>query len=89
MALCMVIIKVGAGVCAAPPEMPPQLRHYYLETSKRDRVDAVRRCIFALDLQKVLIFMNYQQRLKARHIFSLMHGPLAYISWTCGRTSFA
>ena len=33
-------------------------------TDARHRVDTLRRCIHALDAQRVLIFMNYQQRLK-------------------------
>ncbi|KAL3148049.1 hypothetical protein ABBQ38_014338 [Trebouxia sp. C0009 RCD-2024] len=48
----------------APPDLPPQLQHVYLETSRRHRVDAVRRCIHAANLQRVLIFMNYQQTLQ-------------------------
>lgn len=48
----------------APPDLPPHLEHLYIDTTRRHRVDAVRRCIHALDLQRVLVFMNYQQRLK-------------------------
>ncbi len=47
-----------------PPDLPPQLQHLYVETSRRHRVDAVRRCIHAADLQRVLVFMNYQQTLQ-------------------------
>ncbi|GAX80023.1 hypothetical protein CEUSTIGMA_g7462.t1 [Chlamydomonas eustigma] len=46
------------------PTLPPQLRHLYLVVDPRHKPDALRRCIHALDAQRVLIFMNYQQRLK-------------------------
>ena len=36
----------------------------YLETTRRHRVDAVRRLIYAADLQRVLVFMNQQQTLQ-------------------------
>ncbi|KAL0051824.1 hypothetical protein WJX82_002704 [Trebouxia sp. C0006] len=51
-----------------PPDLPPQLQHMYVETSRRHRVDAVRRCIHAADLQRVLVFMNYQQTLQDTQI---------------------
>ncbi len=46
------------------PTMPPHLRHYYMVVDPRHKSDALRRCIHALDSQRVLVFMNYQQRLK-------------------------
>jgi superfamily II DNA/RNA helicase len=36
----------------------------YLVVDPPHKPDALRRCIHALDAQRVLIFMNYQQRLK-------------------------
>ena len=54
----------------APPDLPPHLEHLYIDTTRRHRVDAVRRCIHALDLQRVLVFMNYQQRLKVGYTSS-------------------
>ena len=44
--------------------MPPGLRHGFLITSRQRRVDAVRRLMAAMDLQHVLVFMNFQNRLK-------------------------
>lgn len=35
-------------------------------TSRQHRTDAARRAIHALDAQRVLIFMNFQSRLKVR-----------------------
>ena len=46
------------------PTMPPNLRHLYLVVDPRHKADALRRCIHALDAQRVLVFMNYQQRLR-------------------------
>lgn len=57
-----------AAAAKPPPDLPPQLQHVYLETSRRHRVDAVRRCIHGADLQRVLVFMNYQQTLQVRHM---------------------
>ena len=44
--------------------LPPHLEHAVMITMARDRVDTLRRCIHALDAQRVLVFMNFQQRLK-------------------------
>ena len=61
----MLSMSTHANLAAeAPPDLPPHLEHLYIDTTRRHRVDAVRRCIHALDLQRVLVFMNYQQRLK-------------------------
>ena len=62
--LICVLLFCAAAAEKPPPDLPPQLQHVYLETSRRHRVDAVRRCIHAADLQRVLVFMNYQQTLQ-------------------------
>lgn len=46
------------------PALPPQLDHTYVLTNHHRRVDTLRRTIHALDAQRVLVFMNYQHRLK-------------------------
>ena len=48
------------------PALPPQLDHTYVLTNHHRRVDTLRRTIHALDAQRVLVFMNYQHRLKVR-----------------------
>ena len=64
---CKPSMSTHADLAAeAPPDLPPHLEHLYIDTTRRHRVDAVRRCIHALDLRRVLVFMNYQQRLKVR-----------------------
>ncbi|GLI67297.1 hypothetical protein VaNZ11_011483, partial [Volvox africanus] len=45
------------------PTMPPQLAHYYIVVEPRHKVDALRRAIHALGVQRALVFMNFQQRL--------------------------
>ncbi len=54
----------GLGTSQFAVALPPQLRHVYVEAPFRHRVDAVRRAMHALDAQRVLVFMNFQQRLK-------------------------
>ncbi|KAK9813006.1 hypothetical protein WJX72_007336 [[Myrmecia] bisecta] len=54
----------GVGTSDMIPEMPPQLDHTFIMTNRRHRVDTLRRCIHALDAQRVLVFMNFQQRLQ-------------------------
>jgi hypothetical protein len=46
------------------PTLPPQLRHFYLLAPSQHRVDTLRKCINALQAQRALVFMNFQQRLK-------------------------
>ncbi|GIL82907.1 hypothetical protein Vretimale_8409 [Volvox reticuliferus] len=46
------------------PTMPPQLAHYYIVVEPRHKVDALRRAIHALKVQRALVFMNFQQRLQ-------------------------
>lgn len=43
--------------------MPPHLSHYYVVVDARHKADCLRKLIHALDLQRVLVFMNYQVRL--------------------------
>ncbi|KAL6756610.1 hypothetical protein V8C86DRAFT_2436117 [Haematococcus lacustris] len=46
------------------PCMPPQLQHYYLVAEGQRKVDALRRVVHAMGVQRGLVFMNWQQRLK-------------------------
>ncbi|KAK9821649.1 hypothetical protein WJX74_004202 [Apatococcus lobatus] len=46
------------------PAMPPSVQHAFYRAPKRHHVDAVRRCIHALDAKQALVFMNFQQRLR-------------------------
>lgn len=46
------------------PTLPPGLKHYYIVVPARHKADALRRCIHALDLERVLVFMNFQHRLR-------------------------
>lgn len=46
------------------PTMPPQLQHYFVVSEPHHKVDMLRRCIWALDAQRSLVFMNFQQRLR-------------------------
>eukprot|EP00877_Chromochloris_zofingiensis_P005959 jgi/Chrzof1/1616/Cz10g14210.t1 len=58
----------GAEGAELVPTLPPNLRHLYMVTNERDKVDCVRRCVHALDIGRALVFMNWQQRLKdAQH----------------------
>eukprot|EP00798_Chlamydomonas_sp_ICE-L_P014791 gene14791-20841_t len=57
----------AGGVEAADglvPTMPPQLKHVYIVAEHRHKVDCLRKSINALDSQRSLVFMNFQQRLK-------------------------
>ena len=46
--------------------LPPNVDHSYVVVEGRHKVDALRRCIHATGAQRALVFMNFQQRLKAR-----------------------
>ena len=76
-------INLVAAAAKPPPDLPPQLQHVYLETSRRHRVDAVRRCIHGADLQRVLIFMNYQQTLQVMHMLLMCKGGRAMRTHIC------
>ncbi|KAG9441977.1 hypothetical protein H6P81_017831 [Aristolochia fimbriata] len=44
--------------------LPPALDHYYCVTKAQHKVDALRRCIHALEAKSVIVFMNHTKRLK-------------------------
>lgn len=44
--------------------LPPALKHYYCVTKLQHKVDALRRCVHALDAQSVIAFMNHTRQLK-------------------------
>ncbi|KAL4444214.1 hypothetical protein ABPG75_011951 [Micractinium tetrahymenae] len=48
----------------AAASMPPHLRHHYVASAPQHKVDTLRRSIHALGVQRALVFMNFQQRLK-------------------------
>lgn len=44
--------------------LPPNLEHYYSVTRIQHKVDALRRCVHALDSKSVIAFMNHTKQLK-------------------------
>jgi hypothetical protein len=54
----------GAEADELIPTMPPGLRHLFLVCDGRRRVDTLRRCVHAFGVERGLVFMNFQQRLK-------------------------
>lgn len=48
------------------------LRLRFVVTAVRHRVDTLRKCIYALDAQSVLVFMNYGRRLQVSGLLTLM-----------------
>ncbi|KAG1656109.1 hypothetical protein FOA52_010291 [Chlamydomonas sp. UWO 241] len=70
------------------PTMPPHLKHYFVVEEARHKADCLRRAIHALNLQRVLVFMNYQDRLKdvmfklqARNMKSAcLHGEMSKLA---------
>jgi len=46
------------------PTMPPHLRHYFIVVQPQHKADEVRRCVHAMGVNRALVFMNFQQRLK-------------------------
>lgn len=44
--------------------LPPNLQHYYHVTRIQHKVDALRRCVHALDAKSVMAFMNHTKQLK-------------------------
>jgi len=54
----------GVGNQDSVPAMPPTLQHAYIIAAQRHKVDSVRRAVHALSAERVLIFMNFQQRIK-------------------------
>ena len=53
-----------AGRDEGIPAMPPSVQHAFYRAPRRHHVDAIRRCIHALDAKQALVFMNFQQRLR-------------------------
>lgn len=49
---------------AAVQSLPPALKHYYCVTRLQHKVDALRRCVHALDAKTVIAFMNHTKQLK-------------------------
>lgn len=68
--------------------LPPSLKHYYCISKLQHKVDALRRCIHALDAKSVIAFMNNTKQLKdavfkleARGISALeLHGDLGKLA---------
>lgn len=49
---------------AAVDSLPPSLEHYYCTSKAQHKVDTLRRCIYALEAQTVIAFMNNSKPLK-------------------------
>ncbi|KAH7542843.1 hypothetical protein FEM48_Zijuj02G0118000 [Ziziphus jujuba var. spinosa] len=49
---------------AAVESLPPSLKHYHCVTKLQHKVDALRRCVHALDAKYVIAFMNNAKQLK-------------------------
>ncbi|KAM1001946.1 hypothetical protein FF1_002414 [Malus domestica] len=49
---------------SAIQSLPPSLKHYYCVTKIQHKVDALRRCVHALDAKSVIVFMNHTKQLK-------------------------
>ncbi|XP_050364207.1 DEAD-box ATP-dependent RNA helicase 47B [Argentina anserina] len=49
---------------SAIESLPPSLKHYYCVTKLQHKVDALRRCVHALDAKSVIAFMNHTRQLK-------------------------
>lgn len=73
---------------AASEGLPPNLKHFYCITKLQHKVDALRRCVHALDAQSVIVFMNHNRQLKDT-VFKLqargmnaaeLHGDLSKLS---------
>lgn len=73
---------------AASEGLPPNLKHFYCITKLQHKVDALRRCVHALDAQSVMVFMNHNRQLKDT-VFKLqargmnaaeLHGDLSKLS---------
>lgn len=63
--------------------MPPGLDHRYVIAPFRHKVDVVRRAIHATDAQRVLIFMNFQQRIKDTEAKVFSFSPAGIRISTC------
>ena len=73
----------GRGSEGMAPTMPPGLQHWHLLTPVRHKTDVLRRLIHALDAQRILVFMNWQSRLKVRAVgrSAPWGGCLARLVW--------
>ncbi|KAL3499391.1 hypothetical protein ACH5RR_038484 [Cinchona calisaya] len=49
---------------SAVQSLPPNLQHYYFVTRIQHKIDALRRCVHALDAKCVIAFMNHTKQLK-------------------------
>ncbi|KAJ6415235.1 hypothetical protein OIU84_004094 [Salix udensis] len=49
---------------ATVQSLPPALKHYYCLARLQHKVDTLRRCVYALDAQSVIAFMNHTRQLK-------------------------
>lgn len=59
--------STSSSVSQNPPtiqSLPPNLEHYYSVTRIQHKVDALRRCVHALDSKSVIAFMNNTKQLK-------------------------
>ncbi|XP_047950545.1 DEAD-box ATP-dependent RNA helicase 47B [Salvia hispanica] len=54
----------GATTQGQVQSLPPSLTHYYSVTRLQHKVDALRRCVHALDAKCVIVFMNHTKQLK-------------------------
>jgi superfamily II DNA/RNA helicase len=54
----------AADAHAAAAAMPPHITHCYISCAPQHKVDTIRKTMHALGIEKALIFMNFQQRLK-------------------------
>jgi superfamily II DNA/RNA helicase len=54
----------GYGNRDEAPAIAPGLTHLYVKSAPQHRVDTLRKAIHATNAQRVLVFMNFQQRLK-------------------------
>lgn len=71
-----------ASSAEAGAALPPNISHMRVVAAPHRRVDALRRCIHALDAQRCLVFMNFQQRLKViglAHHGGIFTGTYIYV----------
>ncbi|CAN0913285.1 DEAD-box ATP-dependent RNA helicase 47, mitochondrial [Linum grandiflorum] len=54
----------AAGAGPQVQSLPPALKHYYTVSKMQHKVDALRRCVHALDAKCVIAFMNHSRQLK-------------------------
>ncbi|KAJ7552725.1 hypothetical protein O6H91_06G067200 [Diphasiastrum complanatum] len=54
----------AANIRGVRDSLPPNLQHFYMLAPVQHRVDALRKCIRALDARSVIVFMNFSRRLK-------------------------